>query len=199
MPEWDEAARERLTESLEAGDFGGPDADAIRALRADRDRLEEDFRGVVRDMDGYIGKLVDAEADRDRLAEELAEERLRVEALQQANADFEEEFVCPECKGYSVSEIVYEDDFGSMKCHDCDYAGEPGEDFPTSREVRDKLDKAETEAKRLRNAIAADVARQRRAEWNRCLDCERDCTQTAGCSVAGEPELARALAPEGGA
>jgi hypothetical protein len=47
--------------------------------------------------------------------------------------DFQEEkvFCCPECDSFEVEEIGYEDDFCSMRCKDCGYQGDPGEDFPS--------------------------------------------------------------------
>lgn len=42
-----------------------------------------------------------------------------------------EEFCCPECDSFDVSGIEYEDDFGSMRCNECEYQGSPGEHFPS--------------------------------------------------------------------
>jgi len=61
-------------------------------------------------------------------------------------------------------------------------------------DLLDCYEETKQERDRLREAIVRDVKRQRRVLWNRCLDCEQDCTPDAGCYVAGEPELAQALA-----
>jgi len=90
--------------------------------------------------------------ERERLERERDEAREQAERAERDLAQFDEEFVCPECKSYDVVDIAYEDDFGSMRCLDCDYAGEPGEDFPTSRRVRDDTDRLQAEVERLRAA-----------------------------------------------
>ena len=47
------------------------------------------------------------------------------------------QFFCPECKSFNVDEFIYENDFQSMKCNDCQYTGSPGEDFPATESIVD--------------------------------------------------------------
>jgi len=118
--------------------------------------------GKIYDRDGHSVCAPRAPLDRELIAHAPADLRWLTDELERVRSDlaaFDDEYVCPECKSYNAQEISYEDDFGSMRCGDCGYAGEPGEDFPTSRKIRDELARAEAE----RDEARAELERVRGA------------------------------------
>lgn len=82
----------------------------------------------------------------------LEERDARIAELEARANDFDEEFVCPECKSIDVEEYHHADDHSSMKCRSCSYVGSPGEDFPTIVAIHRTLALRDAEVARLEGA-----------------------------------------------
>ncbi len=100
-----------------------------------------DIRRIADALEALVSQGQKAERDEAIGRAEMAERFLKMHVC------------CPECESLDVKEITYLNDFGSMACRDCGYAGDPGEDFPTilrARQERERLQVlvAELEGKR---------------------------------------------------
>ena len=84
---------------------------------------------VIRDLNVALAAMT---------ARAEAAEKQRDTSIKQLEM-FDDFFCCPMCCSYQIKGISFDDDFGSHKCDDCGHQGEPGEDFPTTLKIRERL------------------------------------------------------------